>query len=236
MTEKQTKRGTCDFCGKEYAKGGIARHLAACDARQQAIDEVTKKRKKPQPLYHIQVQGTYNPEYWMHIEIPGRSKLSLLDSYLRMVWLECCGHLSNFTIGSDTYAEPSPHDMGFGFQDKSNNIAIKSVLKEGDSFSYIYDYGSSTELSLKVVGVRDGVALSKGREKVRLLAQNQPPDVTCAICKERNATKVCSYCIYDPAGSGWVCDECKSKHPCVEDESGDEYMLLAVVNSPRVGV
>jgi len=29
----------------------------------------------------------------------GSATLAKLDDYLRAIWLECCGHLSKFTIG-----------------------------------------------------------------------------------------------------------------------------------------
>jgi len=29
----------------------------------------------------------------------GSATLTKLDDYLRAIWLECCGHLSKFTIG-----------------------------------------------------------------------------------------------------------------------------------------
>ncbi|MBI5416950.1 hypothetical protein HZA55_03240, partial [Candidatus Poribacteria bacterium] len=45
---------------------------------------------------------------------------------------------------------------------------------------------------------------------------------------EKQATKVCSECIYDD--KGWVCDDHADTHECGED------MLLPVVNSPRIGV
>jgi hypothetical protein len=126
--------------------------------------------------------------------------------------------------------------MGFGFRDENILIGINKVLSVGDAFEHIYDYGSSTELVLKVVAVREGVAIGKGKAPIHLMAQNSAPDIKCAICEERQATLVCSYCIYEPDGSAWVCDTCKSKHSCVVNEDGDDYMLLPAANSPRAGV
>ena len=34
------------------------------------------------------------PEYWLHVEGRETASLQQLDSLLRRVWLECCGHMS----------------------------------------------------------------------------------------------------------------------------------------------
>ena len=54
-------------------------------------------------LFHLVAQGTYAPADWMHLEIPVEATLRDLDQFLRDIWLECCGHLSAFTIGSTQY-------------------------------------------------------------------------------------------------------------------------------------
>jgi hypothetical protein len=100
---------------------------------------------------------------------------------------------------------------------------LASRVKVGDTFHYEYDFGSTTELTLKVVAKRDGVMK---RNAIRLLARNQPPDIRCQCGKP--AVWVCGECSWEP--SGWLCKACGKKHEC-----GDE-MFLPVVNSPRVGV
>ncbi|HOV83100.1 MAG TPA: hypothetical protein PLQ01_10565 [Methanothrix sp.] len=102
-------------------------------------------------------------------------------------------------------------------------VALGKVISPGMKFEHIYDFGTSTELSLKFVSAREGFAQNKA---VRILARNDPPDIRCQCGKP--ATSVCSICIYE--GTGWVCDECAKEHECGED------MLLPVVNSPRVGM
>mgnify|MGYP002398251250 CR=1 FL=1 len=50
-------------------------------------------------LYHLRVQARGQPEFWLDIEARGESQLTDLDDYLRAIWLECCGHLSRFSVG-----------------------------------------------------------------------------------------------------------------------------------------
>ena len=87
-----------------------------------------------------------------------------------------------------------------------------------------YDFGSTTELVLKVTGERDG---RLGRAAVRLLARNDPPVWPCAECGQP-ATAVCAAHYVD--SSPFVCAAHESAHAC-EDEA-----FLPVVNSPRMGV
>jgi hypothetical protein len=98
-------------------------------------------------------------------------------------------------------------------------------LEAGLKFSYEYDYGSTTELQLRVVGLRE-----RGTPdgEVQLLARNEEPEVMCQGCKQRPATQICVEC--DCRGKGWLCEASAAEHAC-----GDETML-PVVSSPRAGV
>jgi hypothetical protein len=177
-------------------------------------------------ILHIFVQGRYSPEYWMHLEALANAKLKALDSFLREIWLECCGHLSAFTIGGIRYDSDLDKDsLSYSdFEDKSMNYRIGSVLSTGMRFIHEYDFGTTTELALRVVSERMGEPVSK---PVHIMARNNPPETACTVCGGA-ATQVCTQCIYD--GEGWLCNKCAKKHKCGED------MLLPVVNSPRVGM
>jgi len=162
----------------------------------------------------------YGPKYWLHIEIPVNAKLKDLDQFLRDIWLECCGHLSAFTIdGIKYYSDPEVGEKGM-------NFPLIKLLSTGTEFYYIYDFGSSTELRLKVISERRGKAR---KDKVRILARNISPEITCDCGKD--AKWVCAVCIVEKLGEDcYFCDECAKEHECGED------MLLPVVNSPRMGV
>jgi len=159
--------------------------------------------------------------YWLHIEIPAKATLEELDSFLRAIWLECCGHLSSFEISGESFIS-EPFEPG----DRSMVIALEKVMAPGMKFEYIYDFGTSTELLIKVISARVGRAPSD-KGPVRIMARNDPPELKCDVCG-KPATGVC--CVCSDEDTGRVCEECGKSHECGED------MLLPVVNSPRVGM
>ena len=222
---RQTSTGTCYFCRGEFSKSSMTRHLETC--QQRAIAEAkTGSRQKMQKTrkFHLVVEGRYLPIYWMHLEVTASSTLATLDSFLRGIWLECCGHLSAFEIGGVRYAVDAGMDDEWGMDEKSMRVKIDKVLSPGQTCSYEYDYGTTTDLKLKVISEREVEAKGKA---IQVLARNNQPMILCEVCG-KPATSVCSQCIYDDRG--WVCDTCAEDHECGED------MLLPVVNSPRVGM
>jgi hypothetical protein len=108
---RQTTEGTCTFCGRTFSKGGITRHLMACDARRQAYAALSGKRGlRTTRLLHLRVEGREAPEYWMNVELPADATLYDLDDFLRETWLECCGHLSAFDIEGREYLSEREDD------------------------------------------------------------------------------------------------------------------------------
>jgi hypothetical protein len=199
----------------------MSRHLKACPARQEAIGAEEARGAPRTHLFHLAVKGSYNPEYWLHLELPAQATLSDLDGFLRDIWLECCGHLSMFRIKDATFMSTVFDDWwSDGEQDMS--FKLGEVLVPGVEFSHEYDFGTTTYLTLRVVSERQGVA---GQDKpIRILARNEPPDLRCETC-DQPATYVCVFCDYT-----LLCDACIETHECGEEG------LLPVVNSPRVGM
>jgi hypothetical protein len=109
-------------------------------------------------------------------------------------------------------------------EEKGMNVALGNVLRPKMKFLHEYDYGTTTELTLKVISERDGELTGK---TVELLARNDPPETLCDGCG-KPATQVCSECVW--RGDGWLCEACAAEHEC-----GEDY-LLPVVNSPRTGM
>ena len=217
---RSTTRGTCNLCGRAFGKGAISRHLEAC-RQKQGIEALPSGRKPSKgKFFHLQVQGQYAPDYWMNIEIPAGAKLRDLDGFLRRVWLECCGHMSQFEIAGEQFVSSEARELDA----RSMNYALSKLLAPGMKFSHEYDFGTTTYLTLKVVAEHDGEVEGKS---VRILARNEPPAIACEVCG-KPATNVCTQCIWE--GEGFLCDECVPEHEC-----GDE-MLLPVVNSPRMGM
>jgi len=111
-------------------------------------------------------------------------------------------------------------------EDCSMAIPLEKLLKVGQKFSYLYDFGSTTYLNLRVVASRSGV-VQDDEQSVKLLARNEPPLILCKTCG-KPATRVIAG-DYDVEENSY-CDECSRK---LKDNF---YGILPIVNSPRVGV
>lgn len=314
----------------------MTQHLKHCKARAAALAEGMKDEgQQKQKLFHILAEGRYNPQYWMHIEIPATEPLFTLDGFFRDVWVECCGHLSAFEIGGISYRDDpenvsfeiigadgqreevgvneedfeeeeedaSPEELAKGIgefldtmppefrqalptelqaelrtprsrdelvaflkekleavpkkismfsledlgrsrslyfqqsllkalldmvEDRSLGVRLGKVLKVGQKFMYEYDFGSTTELNLRVISERDGIAQKgEGDDLITILARNVPPVILCVVCA-KPATKVAGGYEYNIEAHAY-CNKCARR-------SEDADMMLPVVNSPRVGV
>src|SRR5437773_2451376 len=102
---RQSSKGTCTFCHRELSKASMTRHLESCE-RRAAIQAEARSHQKAQKTrtFHLVVEGYRLPMYWMHLEVAAGTTLATLDHFLRDTWLECCGHLSAFTIGGVRYS------------------------------------------------------------------------------------------------------------------------------------
>ncbi len=212
--------GRCVLCGSRIAKVSMTTHLKTCAPAHDVSHGLTSV------LFELRVEGRYEPIYWLDLELKADSRLRRLDDFLRRIWLECCGHLSAFSIEGYDYLVSIDRTFGTAPNERSMNARVGDVLGSGTRrFHYVYDFGSSTELSLRVWDRREGAI---GRSPVRLLARNEPPVWPCSKCRE-SATVVCAYCVHD--GEPFYCDTHAPEHECQEDAS-----FLPVVNSPRMGV
>ncbi len=333
LAEARSTIGICNFCKAEVIKGKMTQHLKFCKQRRKDIaarDADTTKQKTK--LFSLLIEGRYNPQYWMHVELPASEPLETLDIFLRDIWVECCEHLSAFTIDGTSY-DSEPEEFYFtmpgeeatvveevveeddegtdenddledavdiaGWLDEEDNIFVEDVpaaladelrkvwdrdelvtflkakLKElpkrggdihtpegreayfsnrrqrslleflllevedasldvplgkvltvGQTFTYAYDFGSTTNLTLKVTAEREGVVEDE-EDPVEILVRNNPPAIFCIVCG-KPATKIeggWSFNVEEHA----YCD----KHA---EEAEDIYTMLPIVNSPRVGV
>lgn len=215
MGERIQSKGICQLCKTSMGKAGMTRHLMAC---RKAHDQETKAKKEK--VFHLLVEGGYKGIYWLHLEIPAAATLVHLDKYLRKIWLECCGHMSAFTIDGMEYSVQPMDD----FEERAMDVALEKVLQPELKFTYEYDFGSTTELRLKVVGLYEGAVNKK--QPIRLLARNDPPAISCGQCGQP-ATLIFEGG-HEPGD--WLCDQ------CAKQQEEDEEFALPVVNSPRVGV
>ncbi len=99
MAQLTQSKGKCAYCRQELAKNGAGKHLAACVKRQEVVAKAEGKKGNSESLYHLRVQAAGQSEFWLDLEMRGSATLLDLDDYLRAIWLECCGHMSQFSTG-----------------------------------------------------------------------------------------------------------------------------------------
>ena len=202
MKEQFKIEGKCLFCGETYAKENINKHLTAHLAEFSKTGQAGKS-------FFVQVTAEPIPHF-LSLWIDAEATMESIDKFLRDIWLDCCGHLSEF----------------------EGNVGMKkagNVFKKGKQLNYVYDFGSSTNLTLTVLEEYT----VKASNKIVLLSRNEPINIMCATCKKAPATQVCSVCMYDKFAL--YCDKCAKKHALKCKDFAD-YASLPVVNSPRMGV
>ena len=348
---KVISKGICNFCKGEFDKSKMSQHLKYCKQRTLAVSSEEAKAAKSKnaqktKLFHIVVEGRYNPQYWMHLELPAIDTFDDVDQFLRDIWLECCGHLSAFRVGTISYmSEPeelmwgapdvvedeeddeedyedeedlfdpeieeelenmSPTEAAgrllevltqefqanplelpaeefdaklrellvkrmqqetgaslssaqqaqidsilpvirSGLQLASNpflgsmldnmeresdmDVKLGKVLKVGQKFAYEYDFGSTTDLALRVVSERESFIEDEESDNIEILARNNAPEMTCVVCG-KPAKKVAPGYYFGIEEHVYCSAKCARKNK--EEFSYEE--MLPVVNSPRVGV
>jgi hypothetical protein len=216
MPRGKQSRGQCAFCGYETTKGSMGKHLAACEQRKAQLASAEQARRTPEPLYHLRAQDAYASEFWLDLEVRGSAKLNDIDAYLRAIWLECCGHLSQFSIG------------GWSGQEIAKQRRVDAVFQQDIELTHIYDFGTSSETRIKVIGRREGVPLTT--HPMVLLARNVRPEAVCIECGQP-ATRLCMECLIETESRGTLCEQHAATHP--HDNYGEP---VEIFNSPRVGM
>jgi endogenous inhibitor of DNA gyrase (YacG/DUF329 family) len=214
MPRKKQSRGNCAFCGREMTRGGLSNHLRSCSKRQEAITAAPDGAA--QTLYHLLARDAYITDFWLHLEVNGRSTLQDLDRYLRAIWLECCGHMSQFSIG------------GWRGDEIPMSRKIEREFASDTELTHIYDFGTSSETLIKAVGTRQGRPLTNN--PIYLLARNKMPDAECDECGAA-ADWYCVDCLVEQGEWVALCKADVAKH--THDEYGGPIPL---VNSPRLGL
>lgn len=170
------------------------------------------------PSLIIRIEGRYEKKYWMLALARHDAQLGDLDQLIRDVWVECCGHLSAFEIRGVSY-DSSDDEWSSGTMD----VLILDVVGPGGVFTYDYDFGSTTSLSLKVIGATP--VAPEG--PICLIARNNRPNVPCDLCGGEAAFVVNE--------SDWGMPQyCCEK--CLSSAGPDPCCVNIIANSPRNGV
>ena len=152
---------------------------------------------------------------------------------LRDIWVECCCHLSMFICNGVQYESCPDTELFWGKPSKNMKYKLKDVVGVGDTFSYEYDFGSTTRL---VLSVNSCIEREKHNNKIVILSRNNPPKIICNSCEENEARWVNPFG-YNNGTAFWCKDCLKKAHDKENDEFSDEEgYLLPICNSPRMGV
>src|SRR5262249_38852933 len=160
-------------------------------------------------LYYLRVQDAYNNEFWLDLEMRGSATLKQLDTYLRAIWLECCGHLSRFSVGG-----------GWG-REVGKNRRAQDIFSQGIELTHIYDFGTSSETIIKPISAREGKPTTK--HPIALMARNLLPEAACIECGQP-AAWLCQECMIEDDVWGTLCDEHAESHP--HDNYGEPIPLV----------
>jgi len=181
-----------------------------------------------------------NWQYFLSLWIDGEATLKNIDTFLRDIWLECCGHMSAFRIagqrnqgyGINSFLNAKMFlDVPTGeFGELSMKLKAKQLFSPDRKLDYEYDFGSTTDLRLTVI---DEYPV-KAQKPVVLLSRNEPLEWLCDMCGKERATQICSIHIYE-GGESMFCKKCAKKH-AKECEDFADYAAMPIVNSPRMGV
>ena len=207
MEQELKSSGKCYFCKDVLNQKEIGNHLAThLEAMQKAA--IGKQTK---PYHHILVEAS---EMFLHILVDSNAKMKIIDNFLRHIWLECCGHFSNF--GHKNFKISMTHSIA--------DVFVPKVKIYHD-----YDYGSTTRVELKAA---KSYSLPL-KEPLVLLSRNEPLNLMCATCKKQPAVCICSVCLYEEFA--FFCEKCVALHEATCPDFED-YANMPVVNSPRMGV
>ncbi|HOI59459.1 MAG TPA: primase-helicase zinc-binding domain-containing protein [Methanoculleus sp.] len=203
--------GTCMLCREPVSRRGALRHVEGC-LRSSGWPAGEK------PSLIITIQGRHDRSYWLVVLARPDATLEDLDSLIRDVWVECCGHMSAFSIGKESYLS------GEDEPGTSMAIPLSGLVPPGSTFSYEYDFGSTTELDLKVIGA---IPILPPEKPICLIARNNPPPFPCDACGNQ-----AEFSLFDDE-DGTLRFFCRE---CLVSAEPDPECTEIIENSPRTGI
>jgi len=204
MEHELESEGKCFFCNQTFPQEEIGKHLASHLIKMEKEDSA----KSPETFCHIMVDGDV---MFLHLLVKGKATMEKIDRFLKDIWLDCCGHMSNFSHKNSEI---------------SLTQKVSDVFESKVKIQYDYDFGDTTRVFLK--GIKNYNL--KLKEDIILLSRNEPLKLICAKCGKKPAANICIVCDWD-----FYCESCSAKHE-KECEDFSDYAKMPVVNSPRMGV
>jgi len=206
MEEELKSEGQCLYCKQFFSQKELTKHLDTHLLSAQKQDD----GKTTASYHHIIIEAG---KMFLEILVEGKQKMEIIDDFLRRIWLECCGHLSDF----------DHKNIEIEMSDKVKDVFVPKL-----KILHQYDYGTTTTVAL-----RSGKVFELNlKEKLILLSRNEPLKIMCAICKTKPAENICTVCQYEQ--DAFFCEACSADHGQICSDFED-YARMPVVNSPRMG-
>lgn len=212
--------GTCLLCKAGIGRIAMPRHSLEC----------LKKSGWPEsdaPSFVIRVEDFHSKMFWLLVLARNDATLSDLDCLLRDVWVECCGHLSAFNIYGRRFSSHSDYDDFDEDEESGLSVPLDEVIGPDSTFTYEYDFGSTTKLKLSVVGLSP---VTPKNSSLILIARNNRLEIPCYFCKGKGEYLATDW--PDEPYQIIICRDCTKKN--VEDLEPECMMVFP--NSPRAGV
>ena len=253
--ETDNSVGRCHLCHNAVRAEDVITHARSCvtTAAKTLVNNDLHSKHAGNGTFLIWVRAD-EVRQWMMLAVRPTTSLLQLDQFLRNLWLECCGHMSRFEIGTTRYSagRPGPGsprlfaaylaDPG----DRHMMYTVGQTISHGTSFRHEYDYDYTTYLDLECVAVLpmsyycipeliDPPEPAEGHtdDFITIVARNLP--LECCFTCEQPAR----WCYYEnpyalvPREQGgsttlppYFCDDCAPPN----------VTLVELRNSPRAGV
>jgi hypothetical protein len=197
-------KGNCFECGVKLPKTAMKTHVLKAHG---GVED-------GEACYLLKVESSYDKGYWLYLDVPLTADLADVDAFLRDIWLECCDHLSAFSLFNNR------------FEELPNTLELRA-FPAGTKLRHRYDFGSTTETHITFVTL---TLREDQLQPVRLLARNVPKVFSCAECGQP-ADTMCWECNADGEENPFFCPTCGATH-----EHLDICDLIPIPNSPRIGV
>ena len=253
--------GFCHLCQQRVSGWRIRQHLLGCIQVKTGLKPVVNpwvmgRDRIAQRTAYIAVRALGRP-HWMELGVRYDTTLKELDTFLRGIWLECCGHLSHFSVRDEVYSvivplpgEKRRFEPEYEHEENWKHMGrtVSAVVPPLSSFYHEYDYGTPTELMLEHVAVfRELVQWVRPYQpwhggRIVILARNHSQR-SCLRCGRPAEWKLAPECgedeeyedeLYEEEGVLWA-DDLDPVTFCGECAPPDGD-LIPQPNSPREGV
>lgn len=118
-----------------------------------------------------------SPPIWRELWVDGSMSLAKLHHFLQAAFGWHDSHLHEFLIGDKVYRQPDPEmDSPDRPIFDERRTVLSKLLRVGDHFTYVYDFGDHWEHVIKVMSIEAVEGIAPGNGYVTAGARCAPPE------------------------------------------------------------